>query len=415
MTIRSYDYVVIGGGISGLSVGRELALRHAGSVVVLEQGSTYGLHQSGRNSGVIHSGIQETPGTIKAELCLRGNVSTFSYCVQHKVPVLACGTLIIARTPDEIPSIDALLRKAQTVGVPHLKLVDESDIRHIEPNARCIKGILAQTGAVMDIRAYLQALFTEATSYGVDFDFGQQVHAITGNIVRTNKEDFEAGHIINCAGLQADRIAQMMGAGTGLKVIPFRGDYYSVDGLSLNTMVYPIPDDRFPFKGVHVIRSVDDTVLAGPTATLAWGREAYDREWNSKDAFDTLCSPHFLGLAFQKGFLRLAAHYQRISSSPAHFVQEVKKLVPSIQEDQLRPHRSGIRAQMVDAHGRFVKDLCIEHYVHSTHVLNAVSPQMTNALVLAPFIVDVILEERSVKDITAYLLSTTGQRTLYAH
>ena len=381
-------FVIIGGGVIGAAVSLELAKRGGAKVTVLEKEKTLGLHQSGRNSGVIHSGINQKPGSLKARMCVEGSRRLREYCVTRNVPMKECGTLVIAREEKEIEILEELLRRGNECGVPRLRMIDEKELRQKEPASRGTHALFSPTGATVDSLTFLQTIAQEAREKGAEFHFYRRAVGIDGKKIRTSEGEFQADYIINCAGLEADRIAQMAGAGKGYRIIPFRGEYMEVRGCPVNTMIYQPPDLAFPFLSIHLTRETDGRVLAGPTATLAFGREAYDKEWNFHEIAEMLASRPFRKLIFGKEFLGLAFKNFRVSISKRAFLQEIQSLVNGVKLNQLAPYRSGIRAQMVDSDGRLVNDILVETRNDSTHVLNAVSPGLTCSLAFAEYLVN---------------------------
>ncbi len=386
--MKHYDYLVIGGGVIGTSIARALQQRKVGKVGLLEKEERIGLHASGRNSGVIHSGINQKPGTLKARFCLEGSRRLREYCREHRIPMEECGTLVTARNPKELATLEKLLEMAREVGVPGVTLITGDELCKREPDAVGVAALFSPSGATVDSPALMAALGEETVRLGCDFLMTREVRGIEGKKVITAEETFEAGHIVNAAGLYTDRIAHLMGVGKDYRIIPFRGEYMEVKNCGVRTMIYQPPDLRFPFLSVHLTRETDGKIIAGPTATLALGREAYDKEWKWPEIFEMAGSPNFWRLLVRPEFLNLCAKNVMISLSSYCFAREIQTLVPSIRLKDLTPYRSGIRAQMVDSEGRFVNDLKVERGPFSTHVLNAVSPGMTSSLAFADYVVD---------------------------
>jgi len=390
-------YVVIGGGIVGTAIARELASRKAGKIVVLEKEPSLGRHASGRNSGVIHSGINQKPGSLKARMCLEGSRRLREFCRRRGVPMNECGTLVVARDQAELGVLERLLRMGQDCGVEGLRILDQKELKSREPGCSAIAALLSPSGATVDSLRLLEAVAEEARGLGVEYRLGTQVQAIDGSEIRTNHGTVSADHIINCAGLHADRIGHMMGVGLEYRVIPFRGEYMEVEGCDVRTMIYQAPDLRFPFLSIHLTRETDGRVLAGPSAVLAFGREAYDKEWVWKDSMEMFTSRQFLRLAGHATFLQMAWRNAKTSFSARAFYDQIRSLVPDIRPGQIKPARAGIRAQMVDGKGRMVEDIVVEFGETSTHVLNAVSPGMTCSLAFAEYVADRILKKESVQ------------------
>ncbi|MBI2167814.1 MAG: L-2-hydroxyglutarate oxidase [Candidatus Omnitrophica bacterium] len=390
------QFVIIGGGIIGTTIALELARRGAGPVTVLEKESSLGRHASGRNSGVIHSGINQKPGSLKARMCVEGSKRLREYCRKKNVPMNECGTLVAARRPEEIKVLERLLAMGRQSGVPGLEIIDERELKKREPRALGMAALLSPTGAAVDSRALLNSLAEDAHEEDVRFELARSVVRIDGHRILTSDGEWKADHIINSAGLHADKIAHSMGVGKEYQVVPFRGEYFEVKGCDVRSMIYQPPDLRFPFLSIHLTRETDGRVLAGPSAVLAFGREAYEKEWVWPEMIEMFRSPQFLRLVTSRAFLSMAFQNLKTSFSKRAFLKEVQSLVPGVREDELVPYRSGIRAQLVDRRGRLVDDLLVEFQEGSTHILNAVSPGMTSSLAFAEWVADRLTGRRPV-------------------
>ncbi len=385
-------YIVIGGGIIGSAIALELGRRQAGEVTVLEKESAVGRHASGRNSGVIHSGINQKPGSMKARMCLEGSRRLREYCSRKGVPMLECGTLVVARHEKEMAVVDRLLSLGRECGVPGLSIIGRTQLKEREPCAEGVAALFSPTGAVVDSLALLKSVASEAQARGIKYRFIHKVMAIQGTRVVTNQGDIQGDYIINCAGLYADQIAHMMGVGKEYRVIPFRGEYMEVKNCGVRSMIYQPPDLRFPFLSIHLTRETDGRVLAGPSAVISCGRESYDKEWDWTETMSMVFSRQFLGLVSSTSFLTVAFQNVRISLSKKVFFEQIRLLAPSIKFEDITPARSGIRAQMVDCKGNMVDDILVERREHSTHILNAVSPGMTCSLAFAEYVVNEVLK-----------------------
>lgn len=388
-------YVIIGAGIIGSSIARELAQREVGEITVIEKEGHLGEHASGRNSGVLHSGINQVPGTMKARMCVEGNRRTRAFCERHGVRWEQCGTIVVARNRQEREVIDTLLDMGNKAGVEGLRIIDRDELKAREPEVEAPEALLSPTGSILDTTGFLCAVANDAESRGAKFVMGAKVtgYARCGahQAVITDLDTFPADHIINAAGLHADTIAHMMGAGEDYVVIPFRGDYLEIKNLVCNSMVYQAPDLRYPFLGVHFTKTVDGEVLAGPTATLSFGREAYDKGIRLGEALWMAGKLPFWKLVLSGEFIKLVIHNARVSFDQTEFLREVQGLAPGVEQGDIHPYRSGIRAQMVDRSGKMVSDLIVEYHPEQTHVLNAVSPGMTSALPFAEEVVNNII------------------------
>lgn len=385
-------WVIIGGGIIGTSIALALAKQKAGSIVILEKESSLGLHQSGRNSGVIHSGINQKPDSLKAKMCVEGSRKLREYCKSRRIPMTECGTLVVARTRTEEETLDRLLKMGTACGVDGLKLIDRNELIKREPVAKGTSALLSPNGATVDALKLLESLAEDARDAGIQFKLVHRVVAINEREVRTSQGQFSYDYVINCAGLYADQIAHMMGAGKEYRIIPFRGEYMEVQGVDVRSMIYQAPDLRFPFLSIHLTRETDGRVLAGPSAVLAFGREAYNKEWSLGDMADMFVSPQFLKMVVRPEFIQIAVENMKTSVSKNSFVKQIDSLVADVRADKIVPYRSGIRAQVVNKDGKLVDDILVERHASSTHVLNAVSPGMTCSLAFADYLTKQILD-----------------------
>ena len=382
------QYVVIGGGIIGSSIAREIAIRKLGEVIVLEKEAGLGKHASGRNSGVLHSGINQKPGSLKARMCVEGNKKLRRYCREMGVPMKECGTLVVANTPQQERTLYTLLGMGTVAGVEGLSILSREELREREPCAEGTLALFSPNGAVVDSNALLNSVASEAMIHGVIYTLGCEVEEIKDGTLVSTKGVFHPKHIINCAGLYADRFAHMMGVGLDYRIIPFRGEYMQVEGVDIRSMVYQVPDLRFPFLGVHLTREVDGKVLAGPTAALSLGRESYDKQIDVRETLEMMTSMNFLRLIMSRTMLRLAYENMKMSLSKRAFVNAIREICPDVRGEDISTYRAGIRAQMVDRKGSMIEDILVEFREDSTHVLNAVSPGITCSMVFAEYVVD---------------------------
>lgn len=302
--------------------------------------------------------------------------------------MVECGTLVVARNNEEVKTLEKLLQMGNECGVPGLRLIDQKELQQREPLAKGFRALLSPTGATVDSLKLLGTVASEAREQGVEYRFHHRVIGIEGKKIKTVQGEFTADHIVNSAGLEADRIAHLMGVGTSYRIIPFRGEYMEVKRCPVNGMIYQPPDLRFPFLSIHLTRETDGRVLAGPTATLAFGREAYHKEWDLGEMAGMFLSRPFRRLITSREFLGLAVSNFLVSFSKRAFLKEIQSLVAGIALDQLVAFRSGIRAQMVDSEGKFVNDSLVEARESSTHILNAVSPGLTSSFAFAEYVVE---------------------------
>jgi L-2-hydroxyglutarate oxidase LhgO len=400
MASKKCDVAIIGGGIIGMATAMRLSAKYPRQeVVVLEKEDTLAAHQSGHNSGVIHSGVYYAPGSLKAKNCVAGVQQLLRFCNENGISYELCGKVIDAADEEELPRLDELYRRGTANGVPGLEMIDGARLREIEPHAAGIRGLWSPETGIIDYAEVTRAYARQFEKNSGEIINGARVTGISraGKTIRlqTSRGDFEAEQMINCAGLYSDAIAEMTGAKPGLRIIPFRGEYYMLtpEGAALvNGLIYPVPDPRFPFLGVHFTRRIGGGVEAGPNAVLAFAREGYRKATlNAGESFATLS---------YRGFWPMASRYWRTgmqevyrSLSKRAFTKALQRLVPEIREEHLTGFGSGVRAQAVDANGRLVDDFRIVETQGAIHVLNAPSPGATASLAIADSIVE--MAERS--------------------
>jgi L-2-hydroxyglutarate oxidase len=396
-----FDCAVIGGGIVGLATAMILGRRQAGlRLVVFEKEPHLALHQTGRNSGVIHSGIYYKPGSFKARFAREGNRTMVDFCSEHGIAHEVCGKVIVATQDKELPLLEALYRRGLENGLDVGKLSSEA-VREIEPHVRCLGGIkVASTGIVS---------FREVCSkYAELFERqGGQIRTATRivklsyiggiHIIETTKGTFEAGFVINCGGLHSDRLARQAGSDLEAKIVPFRGEYYELvpeRRRLVKTLIYPVPNPQFPFLGAHFTRMIDGSVHAGPNAVLAFKREGYHKtDLNCVDLLETLTYPGFWKLArkhYKDGLMEM---YRSVSKRA--FVRSLQQLIPEITDNDLIPTRSGVRAQALMPDGTLVDDFLIVSGRNSIHVCNAPSPAATASLEIGSAVADQVPELRT--------------------
>ena len=391
-----YDVVVVGAGIVGLAVARDMARRHPElSVAVLEREPVVGAHQTGHNSGVIHSGVYYAPGSLKARLCVEGSKLMYAFCQENGVPVERCGKLIVALDESELGRLDELERRGSANGVEGLRRLNATEIADVEPNARGVAALHCPTTGITDYGAVARALATELRGNGVEVRTGVRVDAVTpesgGSLLRTSAGEIRARLVVACAGLWSDRLAEASGAPRDPRIVPFRGGYLHVRAGSeplLRGLVYPVPDPDLPFLGVHVTKHVDGEVVLGPTALLVGSRDAY-RLWRvrPRDVVDILTWPGTWRMArtfWRTGFTELA-----MAASRRRFVKAAAAYVPAVADlGVVGPDVGGVRAQAVARDGSLVDDFVISETPGVLHLRNAPSPAATSSLALARELVD---------------------------
>jgi (S)-2-hydroxyglutarate dehydrogenase len=393
-----YDVAVIGAGIVGLAVAREvLARRPDSKILVIDKHDSVARHQSGHNSGVIHSGVYYTPGSLKARLCVKGSRLMQEFCDSRAIPYERCGKLIVALTEDELPRLAELEARGHANGVEGLRRIDAGEIPEIEPNCRGIAALHSPGTGIVDYGAVSRALERELRGKGVAFALGCAVAGLGRagghTVIRHEGGQFTAGQAICCAGLWSDRLAVMAGAPADPRIVPFRGAYLRLAGGQprvVRGMVYPVPDPELPFLGVHVTRHIDGHVMLGPTAMLVGARDAYSAySISPRDLAGTLSWPGTWVLA--KTFWRTGIGELRMAASRRAFVAACSKYVPAIASMELdRQVSSGVRAQAVSRGGRLLDDFVISRTPGATHVRNAPSPAATSSLALAAEIVNAL-------------------------
>ena len=388
---------VVGGGIVGVAVGRELVRRRPGTrVVVLEKEERLAAHQTGHNSGVVHAGIYYRPGTLKAELCTRGRRLLRDFCAEHAIAYDECGKLVVAVDRDELGRLDALERTATANGVPGLRRLAAEEIQDVEPYAVGHAALHSPVTAITDYVAVAEALAAEVTAAGGVVRLGATVRSIerrTGGVhVRVDDEDAPVvvDRLVVAAGLHADRLAAQVDGEAGPRILPFRGEYMAVNDAKrdlVRGMVYPVPDPRYPFLGVHFTRRVTGALEVGPNAVLATRREGYRRrDVSAADVRDILAWSGFWHLA--RAHWRTGASEVRGSLSKRAYMARAQRYVPSIGADDVVRAGSGVRAQAVERDGSLVDDFRITGSEGITCIRNAPSPAATSSLAIAGHVVD---------------------------
>jgi L-2-hydroxyglutarate oxidase LhgO len=366
--------------------------------IVLEKERTVAAHQTGHNSGVIHSGIYYKPGSLKARLCVPGAAEMVRFCREQNIPHDVCGKLIVATRQQEFEALEELRRRGEANGVPGLETLGPERIKEIEPHATGLRGLLVPVTAITDFALVARRFAELIVERGGVVRTGAEVVGLrrdgTESVIETTVGDFRARYAINCAGLFSDRISRMAGAELGLRIIPFRGEYYELAPESrrlVRGLIYPVPDARFPFLGVHFTKKVAGGVEAGPNAVLAFKREGYSKlAFSATDALTTAGFPGFWKMAGKYWKTSLGEYY-RSFYKPA-FVRALQTLVPEIKGSDLSGAGSGVRAQAIDRNGKLVDDFRFAHSEGMIHVCNVPSPAATASLAISRAIVDLVQE-----------------------
>jgi (S)-2-hydroxyglutarate dehydrogenase len=388
MAGERFDVAVIGGGIVGMATAMALAQRGGVSLVVLEAEDRLAPHQTGNNSGVIHSGLYYKPGSQKARTCVEGREALYRFCAERGIAHERCGKLVVATSPEELPRLDELARRGGANGLEGLRRLGPDELRQLEPHVAGIAGLHVPHTGIVDYVAVTNAFADEVRSRGGEIVLEARLRRVrreNGSLaLDTAAGTFRARHLVNCAGLQCDRVARLCGAHAGVRIVPFRGEYYELAAERrhlVRNLIYPVPDPRFPFLGVHFTRKVGGGVEAGPNAVLAFKREGYRKtSFSLADSLATVTFP---------GFWHLAVKYWRMGSGElwrswnrGAFVRALQRLLPELRGTDLAPGGAGVRAQALDRSGALLDDFAILAQDGMIHVLNAPSPAATASIAI---------------------------------
>jgi L-2-hydroxyglutarate oxidase len=389
MTESRYDAVIVGGGIVGLAVALAITNRFPRlRLLLLEKEEGVGRHQSGHNSGVIHSGVYYKPGSQKARLCVEGARAMIEFCRAHAIPHEVCGKVIVATNAEEFPRLEELRRRGEANGLTGLQLIGPEQLREIEPHANGLRALVVPSTGITDYAAVCEKYAELIRAQGGTILTSTAVTGLRNLadevVVETRGTSFSTTYLINCAGLFSDRIAGMAGGKPDVIIVPFRGEYYDLvpERSSLvRSLIYPVPDPQFPFLGVHFTRRVSGTVDAGPNAVLAFRREGYERtDFSLRDLASSLAFPGFWRMA-AKHWRNGLDEFHRSFSKPA-FVRALQRLLPELRAEDLIPGGSGVRAQALRRDGTLVDDFQFVPSGRMLHVLNVPSPAATASLVI---------------------------------
>ena len=404
-----YDLAIIGGGILGLATGLKILEAHPGAkLLILEKEPEIARHQTGHNSGVIHSGLYYKPGSLKAQSCVAGRKALMAFCEQNSVPYEICGKVVVATAEEELPRLDELCRRGGANGLRGVEVIGPERLKEIEPHSAGIKALYVPETGIIDYTQVAAAYAAKIRSGGGEIRTSSKVTAIAergGEIaLQTTSGDYRARHLINCCGLQSDIVAKIAAGGANSeehRIVPFRGEYYKLAPAKhylVRNLIYPVPDPTFPFLGVHFTRMIkgEGGIEAGPNAVLAFAREGYRHSVvNAGDLWNTVSF---------KGFWAMTGKYWRTgfgelyrSLSKAAFVRALQKLLPEITESDLVPGGSGVRAQAVSASGALVDDFVIKQSRNAIHVLNAPSPGATASLAIGQSIAEMAAKNFDLK------------------
>jgi len=404
-----YDLAIIGGGILGLATALKIAAaRPQVTLLILEKEAQLARHQTGNNSGVIHSGLYYRPGSLKAQSCVTGRKALIAFCDKNFVPYEICGKVVVATSQVELPRLDELHRRGIANGLQGLEIIGPERLKELEPHAIGIKGLYVPETGIIDYKKVADAYAEHIRNAGGDIRLSQRVVGMLDRpdeiVLQTSGGDYRTKYLINCCGLQSDLVAKMMGAISAgdqeeHRIIPFRGEYYKIAPqrqFLVRNLIYPVPDPNFPFLGVHFTRMAKGGVEAGPNAVLAYAREGYRHtNVNLKDLWQTVSFKGFwamTGKYWQTGFGEL---YRSVSKSA--FVRALQKLLPEIRESDLVAGGAGVRAQAVSASGALVDDFVIKQSPRAIHILNAPSPGATASLAIGQSIAEMAAKNFELK------------------
>lgn len=397
----SGDVVIVGGGIVGLATARELLRRKPETrLAIVEKEPDIAQHQTGHNSGVIHAGIYYAPGSLKAKLCVAGAAEMMRYCDEHEIPYERCGKMIVATNEEELPRLSNLLDRAIANGVPGVRIIEAAELRELEPHCRGVRALWSPNTGIVDYGQVARSYAGEIVEAGGEIRLESEAIAIERragkSLVTTTGGSLEATTVITCAGLHSDRVAALTGADRSPRIIPFRGDYYILKPERrhlVRSNIYPVPDPRFPFLGVHFTPRMNGDVWLGPNAVLAFAREGY--------RFGTIRPRELAAILTDRAFLGFARKNWRTGASEMardlskrRFLASLQVYIPELTEDDLLPGPAGVRAQAFSSSGEMVDDFVIDRGDGVLHVRNAPSPAATSSLQIGAYIADTLAESR---------------------
>ncbi len=387
MSRQKFDVIIVGGGIVGMATALKLSQQTKARIAVIEAEDHVAAHQTGNNSGVIHSGLYYRPGSLKAQNCVTGRKAMYAFCEQYNIPHDRCGKLVVATHEDELPRLQDLYERGLANGLQGLRYLKKAEeLQEYEPHVTGIAGLLVPETGIVDYTVVTQKMADLIREAGHHLFLGHRFESLRKSAdsleVITNRETFETNYLVNCGGLQSDRIAKKCGVDPGLKIVPFRGEYYEIKPEKhylVKNLIYPVPDPKFPFLGVHFTRMINGGREAGPNAVLAFKREGYTKfSFSLRDTWETFTYSGFLHLAGKYIKMGLGEYY-RSFFKPA-FVKALQRLIPEIESKDLVPGGAGLRAQALEKDGFLVDDFRIVEAERMIHVLNAPSPAATASL-----------------------------------
>jgi len=381
-----YDFAIVGGGIVGLSTGLAIAQRYPDArIVILEKECAWAAHQTGHNSGVIHSGVYYKPGSFKAKFCRDGCESMVRFCQEHGLPYEVCGKVIVATEAKELPLLEDLYQRGLQNGIIVARITAE-EVKEIEPHVECLAGIRVFSTGITDYQKVCSKYAELIQLHGGDLWLNTKVLAIVNTpectVLETTQGDFKANYVINCAGLYSDRVAKLSGVNPHARIVPFRGEYYELVPEKrhlVNTLIYPVPNPAFPFLGVHFTKMIDGSVHAGPNAVLSLKREGYKKtDFDLRDFAEVMTYPAFWKLAAKYADEGIQEMIRSVSK--AVFVRSLQRLIPAVQMADVVPTHAGVRAQALMDNGNLVDDFLMIKGENSIHICNAPSPAATSSI-----------------------------------
>jgi len=397
MPEKTYDVAVIGGGIVGTATAMAILRRRNLSLALLEKEARLAAHQTGNNSGVIHSGLYYRPGSLKARNCAAGREALYRFCAERGIPAERCGKVVVATRPEHLDALAELARRGEANGLAGIRPLGREEIRELEPHAAGVAGLFVPQTGIVDYVRVTEAYAEEVRTHGGEVMVQAPVRLVhrdgSAIVLESGAGAVRCRNLVNCAGLHGDKVARLAGVAPGVRIVPFRGEYYELRperrGL-VRHLIYPVPDPEFPFLGVHFTRTIGGVVEAGPNAVLAFKREGYTRwSFSGCDTMGTICYP---------GFWRMARRYWRMgggemwrSWNKRAFVRALRALMPEITAADLLPGGAGVRAQALDPDGRLVDDFRIVQAERQIHVLNAPSPAATASIAIGETIADLAI------------------------
>jgi len=398
-----YDFAIVGGGIVGLSTSMALGERYPkAKILVLEKENQVAFHQTGNNSGVIHSGIYYKPGSFKARFSREGCRSMVQFCQEHGIDHEVCGKVIVATSPEQLPRLENLYKRGLENGLEVKKITSE-EVKEKEPHVTSVAGIWVASTGIVNYKQVCQKYAEIIQKQGSEIKFNTKVEKIVASgqnqVLETNNGSFETRFVINCAGLYSDRIAKLGNVNPQAKIVPFRGEYYELTPEKrhlVKGLIYPVPNPDFPFLGVHFTRMIDGTVHAGPNAVLSLKREGYKKtDFNLRDFAEVMSYPGFWKLAAKhsdEGIKEIIRSF-----SKAAFVKSLQQLIPEVRSEDVVPTHAGVRAQALMNDGKLVDDFLIVKGQNSVHVCNAPSPAATSSIEIGKAVVKEIPEQAHLK------------------